>query len=179
MLMIADDSRSAAGPALRELALHRGQKVKYFSADRLQVQPCTACGSCNGKTYGRCVLQDDMQQVLPHIVGCRALMLVSPVIFGGPGFHIKKIMDRITAVLNPRYQVSDGELVKGKTGAGLLYYMVGTGDNVSPEEQAAFLSLHLENAHIMSARGRGFLLPAKPGREALEQVLEEVLHGQA
>lgn len=53
--MISDDSRSGVGPIFRDMAMHRGLPLQYFGADRLEVQPCTVCGSCSGKIYGRCV----------------------------------------------------------------------------------------------------------------------------
>lgn len=177
ILMISDDSKAHAGLALRDAILQKGGVVQYVSADRLEIAPCTACGSCGGKTYGRCVLQDDMQTLYPHIVQCQALVLVSPVVFGGLGFHVKKIMDRMAAVGDPRYQVNKGELVKRMGGKGFIYHMVGFGDALSQEERAAFACLHQENITVMSATGRVFLLPEKPDNNELARAAEDLVHG--
>lgn len=119
-----------------------------------------------------------MKQVLPWLAGCRALVLVSLVVFGGPSFHIKKIMDRMVAVGDARYRARWGEVVKGMGSDGLYYCMVGSGDHPSQEEQSAFLFFHQENRQILNAKGQGFLLLARPGREELQQVMEELAHAQ-
>ena len=79
-----------------------------------------------------------MQQVLPKIAGCRTLVLVSPVVFGGVSHHIKKVMDRMSTLGDPRYRMSSGEMVKGMSGQGMNYYMVGIGDELSEAERSAF-----------------------------------------
>ena len=174
MLIISDDSRQAVGRALREAACRANREVVYFAADTLDIRPCAACGSCSGKTYGRCIIQDDMQQVLPEIAGCRALVLVSPLVFGGVSCHIKKVMDRMAAVGNPRYHISGGELVKGMSGEGMDYYLVGVGDQLSEAERAAFLFLHEENRRIMNVTGRAFIISCNPDGVSIDQIVQGV-----
>lgn len=176
IVMISDDSRFDVGLSLKETVLKSNGPLRYFSADRLDVRPCTACMSCSGKTYGRCIVQDDMQHILPFIARCRTLVLVSPVVFSGPGYHIKKIMDRMLAVGDPRYRGSNDELVKAMHGKGWNYFMVGFADDLDVAEEDAFLSLHAENKHIMSAEGKGFLLPGRPDKNSLTLVVEEIIH---
>lgn len=178
IMIVSDDSKDMLGTALTEAAARAGAQAVHFAANTLDIKPCAACGSCSGKTYGRCIVPDDMQQVLPKIAGCRALVLVSPVVFGGVSHPIKKVMDRMAAVGNPRYRVSNGELVKGMSGQGIDYYMVGIGDNLSVAEQAAFLSLHAENRNIMSAKGKAFLLKSKPNQALISKIAQEIVHEQ-
>ena len=176
MVMISDDSQSAVGPALRELIRYRVTSLHYVSVDRLHIRHCTACNSCSGKTFGRCVIEDDMQTLLPYIAHCSSLVLVSPVIFGGVGFRIKQIMDRMLAVAKPHYRYRSGELVKVMKNEGLAYYIVGRADGLSPEEESTFLTPHRENTEIMSTRaGPSRRDPTE--RTALEQVAEGIIHG--
>lgn len=177
MLMISDDSKFPVGLALKATIEKTGSNLQYFSADRMSIAPCTACGSCSSKTYGRCVLDDDMQTLYPHIVACKTLVFISPVVFGGPGYHIKKVIDRMSAVGDPRYRVRKGELVKGMGGKGFVYHMVGVGDGLAQEEQAAFGYFHQENCTIMNTRGKAFLLPNNPRCSELAQVLEGLIDG--
>jgi multimeric flavodoxin WrbA len=176
IVIVSDDSKESVGMALKEAASRTGKEVAYFAANTLSIQPCAACASCSGPTYGRCVIPDDMQQVLPRIAGCKALVLVSPVVFGGMSFHIKKVMDRMASVGNPRYHMSGGELVKGMTGQGMRYYMVGVGNDLSEAERAAFLFLHEENRHIMNTTGRAFLLGSQPDHPVIDQIIKEIDH---
>ena len=179
IVIVSDDSKASLGTVLTEAAVRAGAQAVHFAANTLDIRPCAACGSCSGKTYGRCIVPDDMQQVLPKIAGCRALVLVSPVVFGGVSHPIKKVMDRMAAIGDPRYRVSNGELVKGMSGQGMDYYMVGIGDNLSAAEQAAFLSLHAENRNIMSAKGKAFLLHSKPDQTIIDKIAQEIVHEQS
>jgi multimeric flavodoxin WrbA len=174
--IVSDDGQEMVGAVLKEAVSHLDPQVVHFAANTMDIKPCAACASCSGKTYGRCVIQDDMQQVLPKIAGCRALVLVSPVVFGGVSHHIKKVMDRMAAVGNPRYRVSGGELVKGMSGQGMRYYMVGIGDHLGEVEQSAFCSLHAENKNIMSAKGKAFLLDSRLDQGLIHEIAREVTH---
>lgn len=140
IVIISDDSKGKWGVELADALSRRETEVVHVEADTLNIKPCTACSSCSGKTYGRCVIPDDMQQVLPKIAGCRALVLVSPVVFGGVSHHIKKVMDRMSTLGDPRYHISGGEMVKGMNGKGMDYYMVGIGDTLSERERSDFSS---------------------------------------
>ena len=177
VVIISDESNEKLGIALKEAIRLTGAQLVYFAANALNITPCAACGSCSGKTYGRCVIPDDMQQVLPKIAGCRTLVLVSPVVFGGVSHHIKKVMDRMAAVGDPRYQVSGRELVKGMNGQGMNYYMVGIGDNLSETERSAFLFLHEENRNIMNVKGKAFLIHSRPVQAVIDKIAQEIAHG--
>lgn len=174
-VIVSDDSQGNRGIALEEALFQMGTQIVRFSANALDIRPCSACSSCSGKTFGRCIIPDDMQKVLPQIAGCRSLVLVSPVVFGGVSFYIKKVMDRMSAVGDPRYYVKDGEMVKGVAGQGMNYYMVGVADNLSEAERTAFLSLHEENRKIMNVKGQTFILGSKLNRTVIDKIAQEIV----
>jgi multimeric flavodoxin WrbA len=176
IVIISDDSRGNWGGLLEKEISKAGNQVVRFAADTFRIEPCAACGSCSKKTYGRCIIPDDMQQVLPKIAGCRALVLVSPVVFGGVNYHIKKVMDRMAAVGNPRYRVSGGELVKGMSGQGMNYYMLGIANSLSEAEKSAFLFLHDENRKIMSAKGKAYILDNEENELLIRKIAGEIVH---
>ncbi|NMD37771.1 MAG: flavodoxin family protein [Christensenellaceae bacterium] len=176
IVIISDDSKDNWGAAFEETLLQTESEVFRFSSNKLDIKPCAACGSCSGKTYGRCIIPDDMQQVLVKIAGCCSLILISPIVFGGVSHHIKKIMDRMASIGDPRYRINKGEIVKGMSGQGMNYYMVGTGNNISEAEKSAFLYLHEENINIMSAKGRAFVLDKGFNRELINKTAQEILH---
>lgn len=176
-LIIADESKNSICQSLRNALESLENESKYLAADKLDISPCAACSNCSGRTFGRCVIRDDMQQVLPLIVRCRKLVLVGPVTFGGPGFHIKKVIDRMTAVGDPRYYLKDGELVKGMAGEGFRYDLVGMGTDLNDDEKVAFQYLHRENCHIMGTEGRAFLLDDRASADEIKSVVEEIANG--
>ena len=117
-----------------------------------------------------------MQQVFPKIAVCQSLVLVSPVVFGGVSHHIKKVMDRMGAMGDPRYRISDGELVKGMSNQNMSYYLVGIGDRLSETERSAFTFLHKENRHIMNVRGRTFILGSLLNKVSVNKIAWEIAH---
>ncbi|MGI6506898.1 MAG: flavodoxin family protein [Saccharofermentanales bacterium] len=178
IVIISDNSRGNWGATLAEaVSRTTGIDVVHFAANTLNIMPCTACSSCSGKTYGRCVIQDDMQQVLPKIAGCRTLVLVSPVTFGGVSHHIKKVMDRMSTLGDPRYRMSGGEMVKGMSGQDMNYYTVGIGNGISEAEQSAFKFLCKENRHIMNVNGRTFILDNEATKASIDKIAQEIAHG--
>lgn len=176
IVIISDDSRGDWGRLLEEALLPTGKQLVRFAANTLDIKPCTGCSSCSGKTYGRCVMQDDMQQVVQKIAGCQALVLLSPVVFGGVSHHIKKVMDRVALLGDPRYRMKDGELVKGMRVPGIRYHMIGVGGKLSEAEKKAFLTLHAENRKIMDVQGQAFILDSRFDNSALEQIVKEISH---
>ncbi|MGI6742233.1 MAG: flavodoxin family protein [Eubacteriales bacterium] len=176
VIIISDDSRRKLGSIFEEALFSIKTQVMRFSADKLNIEPCIACSSCSGKTYGRCIIQDDMQKLLPNIIRCQSLLLVSPIVFGGVSFHIKKVMDRMAAIGDPRYYYKDGELVKGMSNQGINYYMVGIGDNISEAEKAAFLFLHEENIKIMNVKGKAFIFDSINSKQTLDEMAREIIN---
>ena len=72
--------------------------------------PCTGCSSCGLKTPGRCVVKDDMQEILRMIVASELLVLATPVRFGSYCAELKKVIDRFQPLMVPIYVVRDGEM---------------------------------------------------------------------
>lgn len=175
-MIISDDSGGSWGRLLEEALAEAGAKTLRFAANALDIRPCTGCGSCSGRTYGRCVIPDDMQLLLSHVAVCRTLVLLSPVVLGGVSHHVKKVMDRMSVLGDPRYHLRNGELVKGMKVPDMCYCMVGIEDGSSGAERSAFMFLHDENRRIMDVRGRAFVLNDGRDRAALARVAKEICH---
>ncbi len=176
ILIIADDSQGNWESALQRQLETQGKQVKSFAVNQLNIEPCTGCSNCSGRTYGRCILPDDMQQVLWEIVRCDTLILISPIKFGGVSYHIKKVMDRMSAVGDPRYHIKDGEMVKGMGGKCRNYHLIGLGESLSEQEQSAFRFLHTENRKIMNIEGKTFILDGHLDESRFGKIAKEICH---
>lgn len=174
--IISDDSKNYFTDTIKESIKKTTKKIVVFKANDLNVEPCLACASCGGKTYGRCILEDDMQKILPQIVRSEKIILFSPIVYGGVSFHIKKIMDRISSVGDPRYYMKNGELVKKMRIPDLKYYMVGIKENLTFEEELLFIKLHEENINIMSVDGKAFIVEKKLDNSIIEEILKEIIY---
>jgi multimeric flavodoxin WrbA len=68
-------------------ALDSGAQVEKIVLGDLQMSPCLEIYGC--KETGRCVIQDDFQEVYDQLVACHGLMLASPIFFYTVSAHTK------------------------------------------------------------------------------------------
>jgi len=71
--------------------------AKIYLIDK-QLEYCTNCRACTqeeGDGHGRCVLDDDMEEILAEISGADALVLASPVNVGTVTAVMKTFLERL------------------------------------------------------------------------------------
>lgn len=78
--------------ALKQGALEAGNSVEQIYLREKILKPCLACDVCR-KTH-RCVLKDDMEEILEMMIGADVLVLTSPVYFYSINGLMKLLIDR-------------------------------------------------------------------------------------
>ena len=174
--IISDDSRENYTELIKYSLAQGSEPINILKSNEFNVEPCYGCASCSGKTYGRCIIEDDMQKILPKIVRSKQIILVSPIIYGGVSFHIKKIMDRIASVGDPRYYLNGNELTKGIRISNLKYHMLGIKENLTDEERLTFEQLHNENIKIMNVEGQVFIIDKKLNKDVFYNIFKEIVY---
>lgn len=177
IVILSDGKNQEVGHRLYEMAQNNGAKATYVALENLYLLPCTACGSCSGKTFGYCVLEDEMQTILPLVANCRHWVLVSPIRFGSFSSRSKMVQERLGTLGDPRYYVKEDELVKGFGKGVSRYHAVGVKDRCSDQERDVFLKLHKENKQIMNCQGTAHVLSSYPEIEELITIVEAWIHG--
>jgi multimeric flavodoxin WrbA len=81
-----------------------GTDFKLVSVDKLDIKPCTGCFKCWTHTPGRCVIKDDMDQVMQAIVDCDYLIYLGDISFGGYNSELKIALDRSIGLALPFFQ---------------------------------------------------------------------------
>ena len=125
-----------------EGAASKGGETELIHLADLQYRGCISCFNCkrvNGKSYGKCSLDDSLTPVLKRIEEADALILGSPIYFGRQTGLISSFMERLLF----QYLVYDSEytsLFGKKIATGYIYTM-----NVTPER----------------AENSGYLVPIK------------------
>jgi multimeric flavodoxin WrbA len=102
-----------------------GWETDVFLASEKQVAPCDACAGCF-KT-GKCVIQDDMQELYQKMIEADAIIIGSPVYFGNVTAQLKAIIDRTYAILRTRPlkgKVAGVIVVTRRVGAALVRSML-------------------------------------------------------
>ncbi len=84
------------------------QEILYLG--KKPVAGCIACMNC--KDTGRCVFQDQVNQVLERLDTIDAIIVGSPVYYGGPSGQVTAFMDRL-------FYCSGGRMA-GKLGASVV-----------------------------------------------------------
>lgn len=78
--------------AAKELEAAGIKVERVFLADN-EVKPCTACERCYKRTWV-CPIKDDAASLLKKMAAADAVLIGSPVYFGGVTSQVKALMDR-------------------------------------------------------------------------------------
>ena len=87
---------------LLESAEGQGAEVQTFFVNKMDFKGCQGCESCK-TTSDRCILEDELTEVLEAIKKADTLVLASPVYFGDISGRLKCFFDRTYSFLNPDF----------------------------------------------------------------------------
>ena len=98
-----------------ETAEKKGADIESFTLNSLNFKGCQGCMACKEKSE-RCVVKDDLEQVLDSIYDTDILVLASPVYMGSVTGQLKCFIDRTFSFLTPDFKTSSdpSRLPKGK-----------------------------------------------------------------
>ncbi|MHB8997718.1 MAG: flavodoxin family protein [Armatimonadota bacterium] len=82
-------------------AAEKGADVVRFRLNELDIKPCQGCGGCDAT--GKCVINDDMSLIYSALENMDALVLSSPIYFGGVTAQTKAMIDRCQAFWARKY----------------------------------------------------------------------------
>lgn len=108
-----------------EGAASRGAETELIHLYDLNFKGCISCFSCKlkgGKSYGRCVMNDDLKPVFNRIEQADALIFGSPIYFGQVTGEMRSFLERLLF----QYLVYDGKgttLFDRKIKTGFIYTM--------------------------------------------------------
>ena len=79
-----------------------GANVTTFALNKLKYRGCQACMTCKTK-LDKCVLKDDLAEVLDAIRDANVLVMASPVYYGEVSSQLKAFIDRTYSYLVPDF----------------------------------------------------------------------------
>lgn len=174
ILIIADEANGQVGAELYQGLSALGNPVEYISLEGVEVKPCLNCGGCNNHP-GRCATRDDGDWIYPKAKEATAIILVTPIIFGGSSFKMKRVLDKLSLIMDQHYVVRDQELVKGgMAGKDLKFFTVGIKNGCDDQEVAVFERLHWETRTIAQLTGRTFCISTPLALETKKHIIQEV-----
>ena len=82
-----------------------GSEIQTFALNKMTYRGCQACMTCKTK-LDRCVLQDDLTEVLDAVRETDLLVMATPVYFSDVTSQMKGFIDRMFSFLAPEYRSS-------------------------------------------------------------------------
>ena len=104
-------------------AIEAGAEVEEITLRDLNMSPCLEIYTC--KKTGRCVIQDDFQQVYDKLLECNGLMLASPIFFYAVSAHTKILMDRCQSLWARKYWLKETPAKESETNRKGLFISAG------------------------------------------------------
>jgi multimeric flavodoxin WrbA len=96
-------------------AVQAGAKCQNILLVKRKIQPCTECGTCFFKTPGKCILKDDMSEMISRFLDSDIVVFATPVFIDNVTTLMKTFIDRLMPVLEPHYEKdSNGEYRRRK-----------------------------------------------------------------
>lgn len=174
--ILADEGNASVGQNLYQALIAQGESAEYVPLAYADVKPCVNCDGCSEKTYGRCVVRDDGDTIYPKVVRADVLVLVTPIVFGGYSFRLKRVLDKFGLFMDRRYFVVNGELTKGgMPGRTFKCFAVGVTSRNNAVEADAFHRLFGELLTITRGAGKSFVTSAALSPQEQSDILKEVL----
>ena len=134
-----------------------GAEATTFVLNNLKYRGCQGCMACKTK-LDRCILEDDLTEVLEAIRDTDVLVLASPVYFWDVSGQLKTFMDRTYSYLVPDFITNP---VKSRLSPGKkLVFIVTQGNpdesmftNIFPKFEYFFRNFGFNETHLIRACG--------------------------
>ena len=96
-----DGNTVALVKAFKEGAESKGHEITVLDVAHKKVNGCMSCGYCHGAGNGKCVQQDDMQQIYPYLMDAEMIVFASPVYYFTMSAQLEAVIQRFYAINHP------------------------------------------------------------------------------
>lgn len=87
-----------------------GASVDLLHLCDLNIQACNMCYKCWYKTPGRCVIDDDMSELIDRMSKADVWVLATSVYWGGPSSLMQCFMERLLPLVEPIMELNKGKV---------------------------------------------------------------------
>lgn len=95
-------------------SLQGRSQVDTFKLRDIQIADCLGCFGCWVKTPGECVIDDAERGIAKKLALADLKVYVTPIVFGGYSYELKKALDRQIGNILPFFTKVDGEIHHAK-----------------------------------------------------------------
>ncbi|HWI63795.1 MAG TPA: NAD(P)H-dependent oxidoreductase [Symbiobacteriaceae bacterium] len=119
-----------------------GQGHASFKMKEMHLATCRSCGACNYKSPGKCVVQDDLHEILRAAARSRVLVFLTPIRFGGYTSQLKKALEKFMNLGYSYYMMKNGKLLHPMRYGDKSILSIGVIEADVPGQEETF-QLHL------------------------------------
>ncbi len=105
-----------------ETAEKKGAEITRFSLNKMNYRGCQGCMACKLK-YDKCILKDDLDDVLESVRNSDITVLATPVYFGDVTSQMKGFIDRTYSFLKPTFYTEPTNASRLGKGKKLIFVM--------------------------------------------------------
>lgn len=87
--------------AFKDGAESNGHTVTVLDVAHKKVNGCMSCGYCHQQGNGKCVQQDDMQQIYPSLMEAEMIVFASPIYYFTMSAQLEAVIQRFYAINHP------------------------------------------------------------------------------
>ena len=106
----AENSLENFSNLIREGLKNRNYAVETMVLHEKKIADCIGCFGCWVKTPGICVIDDYAQEVAKVFINSDLVVYLTPVVFGGYSYQLKKALDRMIPLISPFFIEINGEI---------------------------------------------------------------------
>jgi multimeric flavodoxin WrbA len=128
--------------AFLEGAKKAGALVENVFLTEKKIHPCVGCFNCWIKTPGKCVIKDDMVELIEKFNGADIVVFATPVYVDNVTGLMKNFIDRLISSANPRFEKDSSGECRHIPSPGNIPKLVVI-SNCGFPEQTHFQVLHL------------------------------------
>lgn len=84
-----------------------GADVEIIYTHDLDMKPCRGCFTCWTTTPGKCVIDDEVKDILPKIANADIIIYATPVYVDGMTSTLKMLLDRSLPLIEGKWEIRD------------------------------------------------------------------------
>jgi len=88
----------------------RNYEVNTVILHEKKIADCIGCFGCWIKKPGVCIIDDYAQKIANMFINSALVIYLTPIVFGGYSYQLKKALDRMIPLISPFFTKVDGEI---------------------------------------------------------------------
>lgn len=144
-----DGNTVAMVNAFAEGARESGNQVDIVNVCQKKIAGCLACEYCHTKGNGKCIQNDDMQEVYPLLEEAEMIVLASPIYYHSFSGQLQCAINRIYALDKPKNLKKAGLIMSSGSdnvyGGAIYEYQNSFLDYLSLEDMGIYYAYGAEN----------------------------------